>query len=97
MKSFFNMPKPRGFRHEPIYFSPEKDALEKKISKIKREMGELPPQDYDAEGIKGSFFDQTTHARRRREDPEKSSSSRNIKLALALVVLVFIFYFFYVR
>ena len=91
------MPKPRGFRHEPIYFSPEKDALEKRISKIKREMGELPEEEYQADNIKGSFFDQTTHARRRMENPEKSSSSRNIKLALALVALVFVFYFFYVR
>ena len=53
MKSFFNMPKPRGFRHEPIYFSPEKDALDKKIQKIKREMVALPRQEYDAEVYKG--------------------------------------------
>ena len=43
--SFFNMPKPRGFRHQPIYFSPEKDALERRINKVKLEMGELTEDD----------------------------------------------------
>ncbi len=93
--SFFNMPKPRGFRHQPIYFSPEKDALERRINKVKREMGELTEDDYKAD-IKGAFIEQTHHARRRAENPEKSSSSRNIKLAIALVALCLIFYYFYV-
>ena len=95
MKSFFNMPKPRGFKHSPIYFSPEKDALEKRINKVKREIGDLPEEDYKPD-LKGAFIDQTSHAKRRSENSEKSSASRNIKLAIALAVLAFVFYYFYI-
>lgn len=37
--SFYNMRKPRQFDHKPIYWDPHKEALEERISKVKREMG----------------------------------------------------------
>lgn len=36
--SFYNMRKPRQFDHKPIYWDPHKEALEERISKVKREM-----------------------------------------------------------
>ena len=37
--SFYNMRKPRQYDHKPIYWDPHKEALEERISKVKREMG----------------------------------------------------------
>ena len=37
--SFYHMRKPRQFEHKPIYWDPHKEALEERVSKIKREMG----------------------------------------------------------
>lgn len=41
--SFYNMRKPRQFDHKPIYWDPHKEALEERISKVKREMGVEEP------------------------------------------------------
>ena len=92
MGLFFNVKKPREFRHDPIYFDPRKDALDERVNKVKREMGELPQEDYKPD-LKGAFINQSTHVRRRKEDPDKGSSSRNIRLAVILVLLVIAFYF----
>lgn len=96
MGLFFNVRKPRQFRHEPIFYDPHKEALEERVRKVKREMGELTEEEYKPD-LKGAFIEQTSHVRRRQQNPEKSSSSRNIRLAIALVVLLILFYYFYVR
>ena len=36
--SFYNMRKPRQYDHKPIYWDPHKEALEERISKVKREI-----------------------------------------------------------
>ncbi|MDO5571084.1 MAG: hypothetical protein Q4F97_06410 [Bacteroidales bacterium] len=94
MGLFFNVRKPRQFRHEPIYFDPRKDALEERVKKVKKEMGELPDEEYKPD-LKGAFVNQTSHVRRRHENGEKSSNSRNIVLAVALVLLCIVFYYLY--
>ncbi|MGL4292058.1 MAG: hypothetical protein ACRCSQ_00525 [Bacteroidales bacterium] len=96
MGLFFNVRKPRQFRHDPIYFDPKKEELEERIRKVKREMGELPEEDYKP-NLKGSFVDQTSHVRRRQADEEKASSSRNIRLAVILAILLILLYYFYIR
>ncbi len=97
MRFFFNERKPRAFRHDPIYWNPEKEALENRVKKVKREMGELDEKDYNPQDIKGSMIDQTQHVRRRQDNPQKSDSSRNIKLGIILVILAIGFYYYYMR
>lgn len=59
--SFYNMRKPRQFDHKPIYWDPRKEALEERISKVKREMGiEEPLEEYKPH-IKGTFIEGTSH------------------------------------
>lgn len=91
---FYNVRKPRGFRHEPIYFDPQKEALEERVRKVKREMGELSEDDYKPD-IKGAFVNQSSHVKRRVDNPDKSSSKRNVLLAIILVILMILFYYFY--
>ena len=89
MGLFFNVKKPRGFRHSPIYFDPRKDALEERVRNVKKELGQLPDEEYKP-NLKGAFSSQTSHLRSRK-DEDKSFSSKNITLAIALVFLVGLF------
>ena len=95
MGIFFNVRKPREFRHQPIYFDPRKDALDERIRNVKKELGQLPDEEYK-QNLKGAFVNQTSHVRRHQES-DTDISSRNIKLALALVVLIGLFCYLYVN
>ena len=59
--SFYNMRKPRQFDHKPIYWDPHKEALEERISKVKREMGVEEPLEEYKPHIKGTFIEGTSH------------------------------------
>jgi len=98
--SFYNMPKPRQFDHQPIYYNPKKEALEKRIQKVKRELGkeELDIEDYK-ESIRGSFSEGTTHLRRSMERGNDLSSrdKKNMRLLFILAILLFALFFFFLR
>lgn len=94
---FFKMREPRKFNHKPIFYNPDKEALDERIEKVKREMGLTDETNFKS-SIKGSFVDQTSHLKRKIDkDGEKSVRSRNIKLVVILVLLVIAFYYFYLR
>lgn len=94
MGLFFNIRKPRKFEHKPIYLDPDKEALQKRVERIKRELGMTDGRDFRNE-IKGSFFEQTKHLKQRGASTEKSNSDRNIKLAVAMVCLIILFCFLF--
>lgn len=96
MGLFFNVRGPRKFSHDPIFYDPRKDALDERVQKVKKEMGEIPDEEYKP-NLKGAFTNQTSHVKRRNENEDKSSSSRNIRLAVALAALLIILYFLYIR
>lgn len=96
MGLFFNVRGPRKYNHQPVFFDPRKDALHERVSKIKKEIGMLPDEEYKA-NLKGAFTNQSSHVRRRLENEEKSDATRNIKIAIVLAVLVMAFYYFYIR
>ncbi len=95
MGLFFNIRKPRKFDHKPIYFDPDKEALEKRVEKIKRELGMDDAEPYRRSEIKGTFLEQTKHLKRRNATPEKSTKDRNIKLAVILVCLIIVLWFLF--
>jgi hypothetical protein len=98
--NFYNLPKPRQYDHKPIYYDPRKEALEKRIHKIKMELGE-EETDYEQSkrSIKGSFIQGTTHLKksRRRGDDIRSRIYKNMRLILILVILGVIFWYFYLK
>ena len=51
----FTMRKPRGFRHEYIYVDERKEKLQKIEETAKRELGMLPPKEFNPEDIRGKF------------------------------------------
>lgn len=96
--SFYNMRKPRRYEHKPIYWDPHKEELEKRIQKVKNEIGQgnEDVENYKAQ-IKGSFVEGTSHLKRNKENggDERSRSYKNIKLILAAVLLgILLWYLF---
>ena len=91
--SFYNMRKPRQFDHKPIYWDPHKEALEERISKVKREMGVEEPLEEYKPHIKGTFIEGTSHLKKSvgRGEDSRARRYKNVKLAVALAVLAAFF------
>lgn len=97
--SFYHMRKPRQFEHKPIYWDPHKEALEERVSRIKREMGvEEPIEEYKPH-IKGTFIEGTSHLRRSVDKGENARDRKykNVKLLVALVVLAALYWFLFLK
>jgi hypothetical protein len=98
--SFYNVRKPRRFDHKPIYWDPRKEALEERIRKVKREMGELPdnPAEYK-NSIRGSFIENTTHLKKSKSkgDDLRNRVYKNMRLLLLLAVLALLFWYLFLK
>lgn len=98
--SFYNVRKPRQFEHKPIYWDPQKEALEERVRKVKREMGmeEESLENYKPQ-IKGTFIEGTSHLKRSvdRGDNSRSREYKSVKLLVALAVLLLLFWYMYWR
>ena len=82
----FTMRKPRGFRHEYIY-----EKLQKIEETAKRELGMLPPKEFNPEDIRGKFVEGTTYLKRRKESGRKPLSYG--AMFVAIVVLLYILHY----
>lgn len=97
--SFYNTRRPRQFNHQPIYWDPKKEEMEKRVQRIKREIGMAVLDEEYKPDIKGKFVQGTTHLRRRMEKGETSRGRtyKNVKLIVALVVLIFILWYLFFK
>ena len=87
----FTMRKPRGFRHEYIYVDERKEKLQKIEETAKRELGMLPPKEFNPEDIRGKFVEGTTYLKRRKESGRKPLSYG--VMFVAIVVLLYILHY----
>ncbi|MDR0393629.1 MAG: hypothetical protein LBH77_00565 [Tannerella sp.] len=98
--NFYNMRKPRRYDHKPIYFDPRKEALEKRIHKVKMELG-VEETDYEQykEAIKGSFVEGTTHLKKSKDkgDDIRNRVYKNMRLILILAILGVVLWYFYFK
>jgi hypothetical protein len=96
--NFYTMRKPRQYDHKPIYYDPRKEALEKRIHKVKMEMGveETDVEQYK-EAIRGSFVAGTTHLKKSKNkgDDIRNRVYKNMRLILILVLLGVIFWYLF--
>jgi len=77
---FYNPRKPRSFEHKPIYYNPEKEVLQSRLTEEKKS------------SIKGNFIKGTTHLKKR----NKKFSYRTIFASLIVfLVFIFFFAFVY--
>lgn len=95
--SFYNTRKPRQFSRQPIYWDPHKEEMEKRISRIKREMGEEEPLENYRPQIKGSFIEGTSHLKKSQDRGESSRSLKykNVKLAVAFAILAALLWYMF--
>lgn len=77
--ALFKTREPRKFNRVSIYTSERKDKLDKLVRDVKREAGELPPEDIDPEKFKGKFSQFTPLAHR---------GGRRLAWPLALLVIL---------
>ena len=98
--SFYSTRKPRQYDHKPIYFDPRKEALEKRIHKVKMELGveEVDPEQYK-EAVKGSFIEGTSHLKKSRGkgDDVRNRLYKNMRLILLLVLMAIAYWYFFVK
>ena len=98
--SFYHMPKPRQYDHKPIYYDPQKEALQKRISKVKVEMGvEKPDYELYKEEIRATFVGSTTHLKKSLDkgDDIRNREYKNRRLILIAVGLVLALWYFFLR
>lgn len=96
MATIFTTQKPRRFERKNYFGNERKEWLEARVRKVKREMGELPDEEWKAEeSIRGTFIEGTRHLKRRKEREEEgeSKSNRYVKLGVALILLCIVFYY----
>jgi hypothetical protein len=95
---FYNVRRPRQYEHKPIFYDPRKEALEKRIHKVKMEMG-VEEMDYEQykESIRGSFVEGTSHLKKSREKGIDSRDRlyRNMRLILIIVLLGMLYWYLY--
>ena len=98
--SFYKLRKPRQFDHKPIYFDPRKEALAKRVHKVKRELG-IEETDYEQsrEAIRGSFIEGTTHLKKSKDkgDDIRNRVYKNMRLLLVLSILGFLLWYFFLK
>lgn len=97
--SFYNTRKPRQYDHKPIYWDPHKEALEDRVSKIKREMGVEEPLESYRPQIKGTFVEGTSHLKKSVDggNSARDRKYKNVKLLVALAVLGALFWFLFMQ
>lgn len=79
--ALFKTREPRKFNRVSIYTSERKDKLDKLVRDVKREAGELPPEDIDPEKFKGKFSQFT---------PLANKGVRRMTWPVILLILVFL-------
>lgn len=84
----FTVGKPRGFHHNYIYYDPRKEKLQKIEENAKRELGIIPPKQFEPEDIRGKFVGATTHLKRRKEAGKKPISSGILILIIVALFLL---------
>ena len=84
----FSVRKPRGFHHNYIYYDPRKEKLKEIDERAKRELGLLPPKEFEAEDIRGKFVQATKHVKRRKESGRKPVSYGVLITAIILLLLL---------
>ncbi len=84
--SFFYLPRNKKFNFQPRYYDEKKEELEKRIRRIKQEMGKPEDEDIYIPNIKGQM--RGGYFKRSQEQKRRSS----FRLVFILVILFLIAY-----
>ncbi len=78
----FKTRKPRAFNHPYIYIDERKEKLKDIEERAKRELGMLPPKEFDPQDFRGTFVKATKHLRR-----QKESGRKPLKVGVVIMVI----------
>ncbi len=78
----FKTRKPRSYQHSYIYVDERKEKLKAIEERAKRELGMLPPKEFDPEAFRGTFVKATKHLRRRKE-----SGRQPMRVGVILIII----------
>lgn len=85
----FKSEKPRAFSHQYIYVDERKEKLSKIEENAKRDLGMLPPKEYQpGENIRGKFVEGTKHLKRRKESGRKPLTYGALLIAIAVLCYI---------
>lgn len=84
----FSVRKPRGFKHNYIYYDPRKEKIAQIEENAKRELGILPPKEFSPEDIRGKFVEATTHLKRRKQSGKKPVSYGVLIGAIIILLII---------
>ncbi|MGE4587658.1 MAG: hypothetical protein AB7D05_09990 [Mangrovibacterium sp.] len=88
---FFHTPKPRGFSIPYRYYDPNREAMQEREERIKRELGLEKPKAWDSNyhsRIKGQF----RHSMKSSKTAGDARRRSSIRLVMLIVILSLIFY-----
>lgn len=86
----FSVGKPRGFQHNYIYYDPRKEKLQKIEENAKRELGLIPPKEFQPEDIKGKFVGATSHLKRRKESEKEGRKHLSSGILIMIIIGLFL-------
>ncbi len=86
--ALFKIRKPRAFHHPYIYIDERKEKLKEIEERARRELGMLPPKEFDPEAFRGTFVKATKHLRRRKESGRKPLKVGVVVLVIAALLYV---------
>src|SRR5574344_2584613 len=84
----FSIREPRRFEHPYIYYDERTEKLEKIEEKAKKDLGMLPEEPFNPEGIRGKFVEGTKHLKKLKESGGSRLSTKVLILSLLALLLL---------
>lgn len=84
----FKTRKPRAFNHPYIYIDERKEKLKDIEERAKRELGMLPPKEFDPQDFRGTFVKATKHLRRQKESGRKPLKAGVVIMVIAALLFL---------
>lgn len=87
---FFRTSRPKTFNYIPRYYDEQKEELEKRVERIKQEMGVSNTEGKYVPNIKGQF-------RRQHEKNAKTRKQSNFRVVLIFLFIILLIYWLFFR
>jgi hypothetical protein len=84
----------REFHHEYIYYDERKKRLSEIEERAKRELGLIPPKEFQPQDLKGAFLRGTKYLRKRKEKERDGRKSVGVGMLILLIVILSVLWYY---